>query len=232
MDPRQLFADERLTKLCVFCGTASESRDHCPSKVFLDEPFPANLPVVDACIKCNNSFSLDEQYVACLIETVICGSARPGDVSRQNVKRILTDTPKLAAQLKDSKRLDESGNLVWEVDTNRVRRVMLKLARGHIAYEFSLPKIEEPDIVSFVPLILMSDEQRSAFESPGNSSRGLWPEIGSRAFIHAAKNLPNSPPTEWAIVQPGRYRYLVSQSDGDFVRLVLSEYLACYVSWH
>jgi hypothetical protein len=232
MDPRQLFVDERLTGLCVYCGAPPESRDHCPSKVLLDEPFPANLPVVGACVDCNNNFSLDEQYVACLIEAVICGSAHPDDVSRQNIKRILTDTPRLAARLKDSKRLDESGSLVWDVDTDRVRRVVLKLARGHIAYELNLPKIEEADRVSFAPLFLMSDEQRSEFESPGNNSLELWPEIGSQAFIHSAKNMPSPESTEWTVVQPGRYRYLVSQSDGDFVRLVLSEYLACRVAWH
>lgn len=82
MDPRQLFVDERLTGFCVYCGAAPESGDHCPSKVLLDEPFPPNLPVLDACADCNNHLSLDEQYIACLIETVICGSANPDDVSR------------------------------------------------------------------------------------------------------------------------------------------------------
>lgn len=231
MDPRQLFVDERLTGLCVYCGGAPGSRDHCPSKVFLDEPFPPNLPVVEACVECNNNFSLDEQYVACLIETVICGSANPRDVSRGGINRILTDTPALVARLTDSKRLDESGNLVWDVDVDRVRRIVLKLARGHIAYELSLPKIEEPDTVRFVPLIVMSDEERFEFESPTNNCLAPWPEIGSRAFIRASKNLPTSHSTEWSVVQPGRYRYLVGQSDGDFVHLVLSEYLACHVGW-
>ncbi|MEK6320910.1 MAG: hypothetical protein AABN33_04420 [Acidobacteriota bacterium] len=232
MDPRQLFVDERLTGFCAYCGAAPESGDHCPSKVLLDEPFPPNLPVVDACADCNNHLSLDEQYVACLIETVICGSANPDDVSRPKIKRILTDTPRLARSLQNGRQLDESGSLVWDVDLDAVIRVVLKLARGHIAYEIGLPKIEEPDVVRFAPLILMSVEQRSQFESPGSRSLEPWPEIGSRAFIRAAKNTPNPDLTEWTVVQPGRYRYLVGQSDGDSVRLVLSEYLACQVIWH
>ncbi|MEN6578686.1 MAG: hypothetical protein ABFD90_20235 [Phycisphaerales bacterium] len=232
MDPRHLSIDERLTGRCVYCGAVPDSRDHCPSKVLLDEPFPANLPIVEACAECNNSFSLDEQYVACLIECVICGSVNPNDVSRQNIKRILADTPRLAAGLSATQRLDDSGSIAWDVDRDRVRRVVLKLARGHIAYEFSLPKIEEPEAVSFVPLILLSDEQRSEFESPGNSPLELWPEIDSRAFKHCAENMPSPESAEWTAVQPGRYRYSVSQSDGDSVRLVLSEYLACHVAWH
>ena len=232
MDPRQVFADERLRGLCVYCGGSPESRDHCPSKVLLDEPFPLNLPVVEACKECNNSFSLDEQYVACLMETVICGSVNANNISRPHIKRVLTETPALATRLENSKRIDESGALIWEVDVNRIKRVVLKLARGHIAYDLSLPKIEEPNTLSFIPLSLMSDERQSAFESPASSSHGLWPEIGSRAFIKAAKGLTNPGSEEWTEIQSGRYRYLVGQSDGDFVRLVLSEYLACHVAWH
>jgi len=89
MDPRHLFIDERLTGRCVYCGGQPDTRDHCPSKVLLDEPFPANLGVVEACAECNDSFSSHEQYLACLIEAVICESAEPDDVNRINIKRIL-----------------------------------------------------------------------------------------------------------------------------------------------
>lgn len=66
MDPRHLFVDKRLTGICVYCGGEPSTRDHVPSKVFLDEPYPENnLPVVPACETCNNSFSLDEE-VCCL----------------------------------------------------------------------------------------------------------------------------------------------------------------------
>ena len=49
MDPRHLFMDERLTGKCVYCGAQPETRDHVPSKVLLDEPYAAQLPVVGAC---------------------------------------------------------------------------------------------------------------------------------------------------------------------------------------
>lgn len=227
-----LFADERLTGFCVFCGSAPESRDHCPSKVLLDEPLPPNVPVVAACAKCNNSFSLDEQYVACLVEIALCGSTTPDRVSRSNIRRILAEKPALAARISDAQRGDTSGGVLWEIDVERVGAVILKLARGHIAYELSLPKLEEPDSVSFVPFALMSKEQRSRFEFPDNGAPVLWPEIGSRAFIRAATQFGSPLSSEWIVVQPDRYRYLVSQADGDFVQMVLSEYLACHVVWY
>lgn len=231
MDPQQLFVDERLTGLCVFCGAFPDSRDHCPSRVLLDEPLPPNLPVVEACASCNNSFSMDEQYLACLVESALCGSAEPEGVSRTKVKRILTENSALTDRLKRSRFLDNSGNLVWEADLERVRNVVLKLARGHIAYDLCLPKLEDPDEVTILPLVVMSDEQRSDFESPTSDATALWPEIGSRAFIRAAKQWSNEPPSDWIVIQPGRYRYMVSQSSGDFAQIVLSEYLACRVAW-
>lgn len=75
MDPRHLFIDERHTGMCVYCGSPPDTRDHVPSKVLLDEPYPPELPVVGACEKCSSSFSLDEQYLACFLDCVIHGGA-------------------------------------------------------------------------------------------------------------------------------------------------------------
>ena len=98
-DPLKLFVDERLKGRCVFCGGKPNTRDHCPSKVLLDAPLPPNLPVVDACEACNQSFSKDEQYLACFVECVICGSTDPLAVQRENIGRMLRDNPQLATQI-------------------------------------------------------------------------------------------------------------------------------------
>lgn len=99
MDPRHLFIDERHTGFCVYCGAHPDTRDHVPSKVLLDEPYPQELPVVSACAKCNASFSLDEQYLACFLDCVICGSAEASDLHRLNIKRILNDNPALQQRI-------------------------------------------------------------------------------------------------------------------------------------
>ena len=44
------FADERLVSGCVYCGGPEETNEHVPSRVFLDQPYPENLPGVDACL--------------------------------------------------------------------------------------------------------------------------------------------------------------------------------------
>jgi len=231
MDPRHLFADERLTDYCVFCGAAPKTRDHNPSRVLLDKPYPHNLPVVEACESCNRRYSRDEQYLACLIECAICGSPEPNDVQREKIKRILSRNPALTTRLRASQRRDEAGNLTWIPEIDRVRNVVLKLARGHVAYELSLPQLEDPDYISFVPFVTMTEDQRSEFELAAGSGPEGWPEIGSRAFIRAAKGESAYPSSGWIVVQPDRYRYRVAQADGNIVQMVVSEYLACHVIW-
>lgn len=231
MDPRHLFVDQRLTGVCVYCGGIPNTRDHVPSMVFLDEPLPPNLPVVDACEDCNNSFSIHEQYVACLLDCAINGSVEPNGVKRDKVKKILTENPILGVRIAESCKKDANENLVWKIEGDRVRTVIMKLARGHAAFELSLPQLEEPDEISFVPFVAMSDEQRATFESASTSSAALWPEIGSCAFVGAVKNSPISYKNGWLTVQTNRYRYFVNQAGGLVIRMVLSEYLACRVVW-
>lgn len=66
------YSDERYDGLCSYYG---DTKDHVPSKVLLDNEFPENMYEVDCCLECNQGFSADEVYFACLIECIIHGSA-------------------------------------------------------------------------------------------------------------------------------------------------------------
>lgn len=231
MDPKKLFFDQRLAGFCVYCGSEPSTRDHVPSKVLLDEPYPPNLPVVFACKRCNNGFSKDEQYLACLIECVINGSSCFTLLKRDKIKRILSENPMLASKIESIKRIDENGNVFWLPDANRIKNVVLKLARGHVAYECSEPQLDEPNYISFSPITTMSHEQIKLFNTPPIEK--ILPELGSRAFDRTviANNQLHSINNGWNAIQEGRYRYLVSWSDEIKVRIVLSEYLVCEVIW-
>ena len=224
--------DERLIGMCVHCGGQLNTRDHVPSKVFLDEPYPPELPVAGACETCNAGFSLDEQYLSCFIECVICGTVEPAGLQRPKVKRILSENPKLRHRIEASVRRGEGSSLLWKPETDRVRNVILKLARGHTAYEL-YPKPEDPVHVEFTPLRILSEQQRMGFEGGGSGELSSWPEIGSRAFFRAYGSEPDALTQvgDWIVVQPGRYRYAVNETGGVLVRMVLSEYLACEISW-
>lgn len=53
---------------CIYCGDDAKTREHVPSKAFLVEQYPENLPTMLACFKCNNGYSEDENYVACFLD--------------------------------------------------------------------------------------------------------------------------------------------------------------------
>jgi hypothetical protein len=232
MNPRQLFLDERLTGRCVYCGAQPDTRDHSPSKVLLDKPYPPQLPTVEACGECNASFSLDEQYLACFIECVISGTVETSSLKRINIKRILEENPALLKRIKNSRRRDEANNLLWEPEIDRVKKVVPKLARGHVAYEL-VPRIEEPVEIAFAPLHALNEEERAKFEHPISGNPYLLPEIGSRAFLRVfGKSIDKFERSgDWIMVQPSRYRYAIDETAGVLVRMILSEYLACLVFW-
>lgn len=229
-EPGKLFVDDRLKGICVYCGTSPDTRDHCPSKVLLDEPFPANLPVVEACLACNQSFSLDEQYVACFVECVFCGSTDPKALQRKNIQRILTKTPRLAAEIQATLTINEHGEKIWHPDMARVRNVVLKLARGHLHFELNVQERDDPEVLEIVPLLLMTPESREFFECPEPGPLALWPELGSRAFLRTFRS-GGQIHDGWLAVQEGRYRYLVGQGHGNYVHIVVGDYLACRVAW-
>lgn len=229
-DPRKLFVDERLKGICVYCGARPDTKDHCPSKVLLDEPYPPNLPVVEACATCNQSFSLDEQYMACLLECVVCGSTDPKALHRKSIQRILSKAPRLVAEIQSTLTVDGAGNKVWHPDMARVINVVLKLARGHLHYELNVQERGDPASIEIVPLPLMRPESREFFECPEPEPMAVWPELGSRAFMRA---LPSGDQVAdgWLDIQDGRYRYLVGQGHGNYAHMVIGEYLACRVAW-
>lgn len=234
MDPRKLFVDQRLTNSgsCVYCGAGADSRDHVPSKILLDDPFPSNLPVVEACSTCNVGFSLDEEYVACLLECVLIGSTNPELLSRPKIKRILKKKSDLRNRIQLCCRTDNNGALIWTPENDRVQNVATKLARGHAAFELSIPQLDPPDEVNILPLISMPDTGRSVFENAGAGDIRGWPELGSRAFLRACGADTYADQTgTWTTVQPNRYRYTVDQYGGVKVQIVIAEYLACVVDW-
>lgn len=231
MDPRKLFVDQRLSGSCVYCGGEPSTRDHVPAKILLDSPLPAHLPVVQSCLICNGGSSLDEEYFACFLECVVAGSVVPSTLSREKVRATLKRKADLLKRIQTSCRI-EGNKLNWVPEEARVRRIVLKLARGHAAFELGLCRTDEPDEILIAPLVTMSDVDRAWFEAAGNGEFRPWPEIGSRAFLRAVGAYPNSNQLgPWVIVQANRYRYSVDQPSGIVVRIVLSEYLACVVVW-
>jgi hypothetical protein len=241
MDQLKNLADNRLINGCIYCGGPDETRDHVPSRVLLDAPFPENLPVVGACSTCNFGFSQDEEYFACLLESLIAGSTEPEHIRRSSVAKILRRAPALRARIEAAKTIVD-GQIKFTVEQDRINNVFLKLARGHAAYELSQPCQEAPSTIWSRPLHLMTEEEIDSFDACHIVE--MLGEIGSRGSQRAMVTMLNleSPNGEqqalgliindWIDVQEDRYRYLaIDDENGITIKIIVGEFLACEVTW-
>lgn len=235
----KIFSDNRLDYSCSYCGEGtSATRDHVPSRILLDYPFPENLPLVGCCQKCNNGFSQDEEYFASVIECIIHSTSNPDLLSREKIKKVLRRNTKLKERITAS---FYEGNLTlfddikphnyFKIEYERFENVLIKLAKGHVKFEHSTPMFENPDIIWFKYIGELSEDERTAFFNIEDS--GKVTEIGSRAFHKIyVDNALHTYYNQWEIVQEGRYAYCVSNNLGETaVRIIISNYLACYIAW-
>lgn len=207
----------------------------------MEKPYPPNLPVVGCCEKCNQNFSKDEQYFVCLIESVLCRSTDPGKINRPSVSKIMKKLPTLRQRIENSK-TEMKGQIVFVPEFDRIRNVMLKLARGHAAFELSHPCRKKPDHFWCGPLLALPQEVQEDFNSV--HFQEILGEIGSRNIQrllvtemtqlteNGETNTINMIINDWLDVQDGLYRYLAIDDMGSIViRIVIAEYLACEVEW-
>lgn len=222
------FNDERLDSFCIYCGESPETCDHIPSKIFLDEPFPDNLPVVSCCLKCNQGFSLDEEYVACLIECTLNGTTEIENLKREKIRRILSRKEFLRQRLSKA-HIEIDGNKFFKFEEERLNNVILKLARGHAKYELSETKLETPLSYWVKPILTMSEEEFDIFFSSTIANK--LPEVGSRAMQKLLTD-GNNFYTYWTNVQTDNYMYFVSVDlENICVKLVIWGYLAAEIIW-
>ena len=223
MQRYKLFHDERLGGTCFRCGSFPDTVDHVPPKVFLDKPYPDDLITVPACRGCNSASSDDEQYVAGLIEVVVCGSTDPARLQRRNISSTLEHAPALQERLRQASTVKNGGHFV-RPEQERVDLVLEKIARGLWCFE-TAQDTADLKVVVFCDVAPLMDEQAiTSFFSSGSGLSG-WGEIGSRGFIRSILGSNESVHGHgWEDVQVGRFSFSVD-SGGDRVRMIFSDYL-------
>ncbi|RDE04449.1 hypothetical protein [Sphingomonas aracearum] len=247
------FTDDRLKAWCIHCGDliadVESNRDHVPTKSFLTKALRecgANydrgagdelsyLPQVIVCRRCNSSFSSDENYLLCVLHAIMAGSLYPDPAKHPEAASILRSNRNVVRSLKrgpDGQTLlfDDLRPFTLFPDTERVRHVIVKNARGHAYHEIGEPLHEAPEHVAFVPLERLSTDQRDAFESTGvDADLAVWPEVGSRMTVNLLDE--EAMVGGWITVEPGRYRYSIDWSGAVTVKTVIWEYLATETRW-
>jgi hypothetical protein len=238
---RQCLGDKRKISSCIYCNYSGNNltREHNPSKVFLDEPLPDNLPVMYSCEECNSSFSADEAYIASIIECIRCNTYEIEKLEREKIKRVLKNNQKLHSEIKKAFEY-KNGNIT--LDQKKLNNIVLKLARGHLTFEMCEIALCHPTNMRVSFFHNMDEEEISNFESLVEVD--LFYEI-SRATSDIAViecSLYNEKEDKhikieklfyaWQDVQEGRYRYMCAFNSGLLiVRLVISEFMLAEVIW-
>ena len=209
-----------------------------PSRCLLQKPYPAEIVTLEACRTCNEAFSHDEEYFKALLWTVLAGSTKPEKQKAGEVARMLQRNPKLRQRIENSRTertVAGTKDVVFAPEMDRVKRVVVKNARGHALYELDRAMSSEPDDFFAVPLLSLTSDQRHAFERTGEGDEPWgWAEIGTRLFQRQCGVACSDMIGPWIIVQDGAYRYSVVDhgDEGILVQSVIQEYLATGVYWH
>ena len=186
---------------------------------------------MSVCRKCNNDFSHDEEYFVAFLSAVRSGTTDPTLQVHLPGARVLARSNGLRKRIEGTRReyktIKGDVKTVWTPDLKRIRRIVIKNARGHAMYELGEPMLDAPSCVSVLPLDALTNSEREAFEDAGFGD--LWPEVGSRMMTRllTGQDLQNG----WVIVQGDIYRYAVNQQGMITVRSVIHEYLATEVVW-
>ena len=152
MERLEDYSDERNRAMCIHCGVELDSgnanEDHVPSKCLLDRPLPDYPPTVMICAACNASFSRDEEYLCVFLAAVISGDADPDPSQFRSASESLKRSPGLRERIRrsQSQQLSLSGEseIIWEPELDRVNRVIVKNARGHVLHELGEPVAGPP----------------------------------------------------------------------------------------
>ena len=206
---------------CIYCGGIATTREHCPSKTFLKKPRPTNLPVLPACVSCNNGFSKDEMYVKEFLE-IIKAYYEKKDIKRGEIFENDRSEIKMAKRSSEDFIKQPMKNF-----DDKFGRILTKLAIGHAVYELSEGYYSEdswdgtPLYVKYGFKYFMSKEEWENLEVAEVISDEPLPEIGSRVFrnIYVVTPILQNIETgeqiqkhfvmlDWTDVQEGNYSYI------------------------
>lgn len=220
MIQRPEYGEGHHERICCYCGDLADTVDHVPSKVFLNKPYPDNLPVVPCCKKCNVNFSLDEEYVAVLFECVRRQTFDFNQLEREKVRKIIKHKPALLQTVMASVLKSYDGHYSIDPEDTRLSSVLIKLVGGHLRFEgLDQLFIHDGMKISFYQDIRSNREFYDRLHAPIFSN--LLPEVGSRALRAFIKQ--ESACGLWFEVQPDVYEYCVAPDNSE-VRIIVHNY--------
>jgi len=261
--PKQLsdFTDVRQHQWCIHCGREKAklvlNRDHVPSRSLVDKTHHEELQVTEICKACNDSFSLDEEYLLCFLSAVLSGTTNPNSQIIKKAKAKFQENKSLRERIEKQEKhyetLNGDSKSVWEPELGRIKNVVIKNARGHFYHEMGEPMLENPSQTYIAPISSIDASTLQKFQSEPSLSK--WGEVGSRWTDRVSTKLffdklskssawgevgsrwnrrqltePIFDELGYAVVQPNVYKFKV-HTDIARVDTIIRDYLFTSVSW-
>jgi len=176
---------------CVYCRSRAETRDHVPPKCLLEKPYPKNLLTVPSCRRCNESFSLDEEYFfVALAQVGFCPTLLSKLEEGDDVDRALNRRAALDERIAQSLTVEEGGSVSFRPELERMAKIVRKIAFGLFIRRYRRRTNQE----SFHPI-------------------GIYHQNDSmpQSLIAAMYNWPGIRRKRWEIVQDGVFSYLFAK---------------------
>ena len=215
-------------KLCAYCYEPANTRDHIPSKVFLDDNLPDFNSTIPACEECNKGFSKDEEYVACSID-YLKSCIWSGHVLKDKTIRSFERSILLEKLVKNQFYLNEDGSIIT-ISTEgdeRFKKIMIKLAVGHARHDHDyMGPYDGPHDVDYSIFNDESDYNDFDFYQ----KMDICPEIGSRGYVFAVDIKTGQTYHTWTNVQSGNYTYHIhDEKDKKVVTIIIGKFFLCSV---
>lgn len=204
---------------CLYCGEKADSREHLPSKAFLNRPYPDELSIIPACSKCNNGYSDDERYVSRFLDEL------------RNEIFGLQKNAKSKVNILSYEIVRCEDEVHYSFDESKIINIITKLAKGHAGYIFDYLSFGAKIDVWYEFIFNMDKQQIDEYNNIIIMD-DLAYEIGSRANNVVIGQNESYLIFNWNIVQENNYRFFTSISDNDvMIKIVIDELLYAEVSF-
>lgn len=221
--------NKRFDSICIYCRTnVANSREHLPSRIFLDTPYPEGYSIVPACEECNGGFSPGEVYVSSFIDKLRNALSNNRIPLREKTISAINHDKDLARIINEQIQT-ENEKIIVNYEPELFSKILIKLAKGHLCQ--AQDKVFESDCsveCNFKLKPDLSKDELYHFEELPLVDKAS--ECGSD-FTHSLLivegiGLPSQIFVPWNEVQDGNYRCLTYFEHDNYVaRIVICETL-------
>lgn len=153
---------------------------------------------------------------------------------RIGIDKSLGNNPQLKYKIENEIIYRMEKGLGYKIEMNRLDNILIKLAKGHAAFELSEYNFDKYSIsIKTFSRDQVSREEWNIFN--GVEELTYAHEIGSRSIdnIYIIENSYKPVAViDWNIVQEGRYKYLSTiNNEKIIIKIVLNEYFAALINW-